>query len=153
MTKEKKDKEPIPPSVKLLNEDVRDKELQKRFDGFKRELSYLEKDWEEKVPIYNKKINEVALIKECLLFNARLGFSITEQVQKLIAEENWLSEELKVLDKLKIEIDKQKDLIERYKRGSEAKFFQHWKSQKIHGVTDKDWGDWFHEYKEKEIII
>lgn len=151
MGKSKNKKEPtdLEKVNAVLQEDLDDKEIQERYDGFVRERDRLESDWnglEEKYQEFEKKEERLKFIILQSALDGVLGKKsvAVSELRKMLKEKKELS---KIMDEIKGKIDYQNFLIERYDLLSDKKFFTYWKVLKALDSATPEWLEWKEQYE------
>jgi chromosome segregation ATPase len=148
MSKTKTEKTPLELLVKAFEEDVNDKELQLRYDGFLRRLDEAKENYNQLVPVINELIRKKGVLHSSIFSLAIEGIISTEanQEYKKIREE--YDELEKEVVRLKNAMEEVEDLIKKYKDGSHSKLFAWWKSFKaIDPKGTKPWTEWKRPYE------
>ena len=151
MAKTKKELTDIEKVWKEFKEDFDDKELQERFDTFEKTLSNLKERYNEHVPEVNRKMQNVQELGQMILDSAMMGFLNNDAIAKVKEINTYLDGIRPHLDDLNAKMQKEKELIEKYKEGSKNKFFHYWKIFKALDKETLPWLEWFRQY-EKNII-
>jgi chromosome segregation ATPase len=151
MAKTKKELTDLEKVMKEFREDFDDKELQERFDSFERTLANLKESYNEHVPEINQKVKMQQDLAQMILDSAMMGFLNNDAIAKAKEVNTYIDGIRPYLDDLKEKMQKEQDLIEKYKEGSKNKFFHYWKIFKAIDSTTAPWIEWFKQY-EKSII-
>ena len=130
----------------LFMEDFNDKELQERYDNFKRTREAAKDRHNAMVLEINALIQKGESLKETVVDLAVQGLS-TEEPARLLRETVPLVKELR--DKIEYQkgiMDSEDALIKKYKENSENRLFHYWK---VFGALDKEtlpWLEWKKPY-------
>jgi hypothetical protein len=130
----------------LFMEDFNDKELQERYDNFKRTREAAKDRHNAMVPEINALIQKGESLKETVVDLAVQGLS-TEEPARLLRETVPLVKELR--DKIEYQkgiMDEEDALIKKYKENSENRLFHYWK---VFRALDKEtlpWLEWKKPY-------
>jgi hypothetical protein len=130
----------------LFMEDFNDKELQERYDNFKRTREAAKDRHNAMVPEINALIQKGESLKETVVDLAVQGLS-TEEPARLLRETVPLFKELR--DKIEYQkgiMDSEDALIKKYKENSENRLFHYWK---VFRALDKEtlpWLEWKKPY-------
>jgi hypothetical protein len=130
----------------LFMEDFNDKELQERYDNFKRTREAAKDRHNAMVPEINALIQKGESLKETVVDLAVQGLS-TEEPARLLRETVPLVKELR--DKIEYQkgiMDSEDALIKKYKENSENRLFHYWK---VFRALDKEtlpWLEWKKPY-------
>lgn len=148
MSKTKTEKTPLELLIKAFEEDINDKELQLRYDGFLRRLDEAKENYNQQVPVINELIRKKSVLHSSIFSLAIEGIISTEanQEYKKIREE--YDELEKEVVRLKNAMEEVEDLIKKYQDGSHNKLFAWWKSFKaIEPKGTKPWIEWKRPYE------
>lgn len=150
-TKPKVELTPQEKILKIFNEDLKDTELQQRYDRFLKELQMYKDSFNEIVPEYNALSIQYSKLEKHVLNSIALGFDITSEVEKLTSVEKNVIKLKGTLDNYKKRIEDQETLIEKYEENSKNRFYHHWRYLKEFGVTDEPYLKFIDKYKNKII--
>lgn len=149
MAKTKKELTDYEKVMKAFEEDFNDLELQERFDNFERTLANLKESYNEHVPEVNAKMKMSQDLAQMILDSAMMGFLNNDAIAKVKEVNTYLDGIRPYLDDLKVKMDKEKSLIEKYKEGSQNKLFQYWKTFKAMDKSTAPWIDWKRQYEKR----
>lgn len=135
----------------LFEEDLKDRELQENYDGFKRHLVAAKTSYNACVPTLNSMIDRIVNLKELIVSLSVQGLSTETAVKRLAKLDNNFTKLSKKADTYKVEMDKYNDLIKKYEDWNEHKLFMHWKYLTLLKVTKESWMDWVKQYKDVMI--
>jgi chromosome segregation ATPase len=151
MAKTKKELTDLEKVTKEFNADFNDKELQERFDRFERTLADLKERYNKHVPEVNEKMKMVQDLAQMILDSAMMGFLNNDAIAKTKEINTYLDGIRPHLNSLQEQMQKEQDLINKYKELSKNKFFHYWKIFKAIDSSTPPWLEWFKQY-EKNII-
>ena len=151
MAKTKKELTDIEKVWKEFKEDFDDKELQERFDTFEKNLANMKERYNEHVPEVNEKMKMTQDLAQMILDSAMMGFLNNDAIAKVKEVNTYLDGIRPYLDDLKEKMQKEQELIEKYKEGSKNKFFHYWKIFRAIDPTTAPWLEWYKQY-EKNIL-
>lgn len=149
MAKTKKELTDYEKVMKAFHEDFNDLELQERFDNFERTLSSLKESYNEHVPEVNAKMKMSQDLAQMILDSAMMGFLNNDAIAKVKEVNTYLDGIRPYLDDLKVKMDKEKSLIEKYKEGSNNKLFHYWKTLKAIDKNIAPWLEWKRDYDKR----
>jgi len=132
----------------LFEEDLKDRELQGNYDGFKRNLTAAKTSYNDLVPKLNSMISTIVNLKELIVSLSVQGLSTEEPVKRLARLDDKFTKLSKRADTYKVEMDKYTDLIKKYEDWNERKLFMHWKYLSLLKAIDEPWLDWKQGYKD-----
>jgi len=136
---------------KLFKEDLADKELQENYEGFKRHRESAKTSYNACVPTLNSMISKIVNLKELIVSLAVQGLPTEKAVKRLAKLDNSFTKLSEKADHYKAEMDKEGDLIEKYKDWTGRKLFMHWDYLTLLKATDKPWLEWKKQYE--DIVI
>jgi flagellar capping protein FliD len=134
---------------KRFNEEVNDKELQRRFDGFKNTEKRLVEQHNELVQPINEKLSEKSRLEHVIVESAKLGILHTEAVGMLKSAEKELAELTTKIAKIDEDLENERRLIKKYEDGTEAKLFHYWGMLTALDNTIKPWISFKEDYRDK----
>jgi hypothetical protein len=132
--------------TQLIHEDLADKELQGNYDGFKRHLDAAKTSYNACVPTLNSMISKIVNLKELIVSLSVQGLSTETAVKRLAKLDNNFTKLSEKAEVYKTEIDKQKDLINKYEDWNERKLFMHWKYLSLLKAIDEPWMEFKKQY-------
>lgn len=136
---------------KLFNEDLADKELQERFDRFKKDREIWKEKYNELVPEINSLIKRIVNLKELIVTQAVQGLSNTESVKRLAKLDDKFTKLTETADRFKAKMNEEDEFIEKYKDWNERKLFMHWKYLTLLKVTKEPWMEWKKQFEDVMI--
>ena len=133
----------------VLQEDLDDKEIQERYDGFVRERDRLESDWEDLEKQYQELERKEERLKYIVLQSALDGVLgkksvAVSELRELLKEKKDLGE---TMDNIHKRAEYQKFLIDRYDLLSDKQFFTYWKILKALDPETPEWLEWKTQYE------
>ena len=147
----KKQHDPVEALKKAFEEQVNDQELQRNYDGFKRNLEYVKSQHNELVPLINANLHSIRSLKDVVLNSAMEGVTALEAVEQIKVLEDKNSEMIEQINAYKEKIDYNKGLIEKYDYLNDHKLFVWWQALKAVDPETKSWIEWKETYKDKII--
>lgn len=147
----KKQHDPVEALKKAFEEQVNDQELQRNYDGFKRNLEYVKSQHNELVPLINANLHSIRSLKDVVLNSAMEGVTALEAVEQIKVLEDKNSEMIEQINVYKEKIDYNKGLIEKYDYLNDHKLFVWWQALKAVDPETKPWIEWKETYKDKII--
>jgi hypothetical protein len=132
--------------------DLNDKELQERYDGFKRTREAAKQRHNEIVPVINELINEGNKIKDIIVDLAIAELCTKEAAKKVIKIHSEVNELRDKIAKEQAIMNEEDFLIQRYEHNSEKKFFFYWKMFRALDSNTPSWLDWYHKQYKGQII-
>ena len=130
----------------LFEEDLKDRELQENYDGFKRQKDAAKTSYNALVPKLNSMISTIVNLKELIVSLSVQGLPTEEPVKRLAKLDDRFTKLSERADRYKVEMDKYNDLIKKYEDWNERKLFMHWKYLTHLKVTNIPWTDWKKQY-------
>ena len=149
MAKTKKELTDYEKVMKAFKEDFDDNELQERFDNFERTLVNLKERYNEHVPEVNTKMGNQQTLAQMILDSAMMGFLNNDAIAKVKEVNAYLDGIKPHLNDLQEKIEKEKNLIEKYKEGAHNKLFHYWKTLKSIDKTTTPWLEWKRDYDKR----
>lgn len=132
--------------------ELNDKELQKRYDGFKKTREAAKERHNEMVPVINALIEKGNSIKE-LIVDLAIAELCTKEAAKEAVKIKHEVDDLREKIMREKEIMAEEDaLIKKYEDYSERKFFHYWKMFKVLDPNTPSWLDWYHKQYKGQII-
>ena len=151
MTKKKSEMTPLELLTKAFNEDFNDNELQERFEQFERTVKDFKDLYNVLVPQINKQINEAKTLNGMILESAKMGFINKDAIKQLKETEASLKEQTEAADTYRGKFEGSEDLMEKYRKNSNNKLFQWWRSFKAIEKSTEPWLTWKRKYEHKII--
>jgi hypothetical protein len=132
--------------------DLNDKELQERYDRFKRTREAAKERHNKIIPEINDLIAQRTKVRDLIVDLAVSGIDTTDAVRKFKDLEEKILELANVIEKEKTIMAEEDALIKKYEEGSEKKFFHYWKTFKALDKNTPSWLDWYHKQYKGMII-
>ena len=149
MAKTKKELTDLEKVTKEFKEDFDDKELQERFDTFEKNLANMKERYNEHVPEVNEKMKMTQDLAQMILDSAMMGFLNNDAIAKVKEVNTYLDGIRPYLDDLKEKMQKEQELIEKYKEGAHNKLFHYWKTLKSIDKNITPWLEWKRDYDKR----
>ena len=145
-----KKKELTPKEIawKIFLDDYEDGEIAERYERFLRDRESMKGVFNPEVLAFNEKLEKKQELEELLMRMLKLSHfdpecSILKEIRELEAELGALGS---ALAEARAEIDKNEELIKKYKDWAEKKLFEHWKYLRAFDPEVKDWASFKHKY-------
>lgn len=132
--------------------DLNDKELQERYDGFKRTREAAKERHNTSVPIINELIAKGNSIKELIVDLAIAELCTKEAAKKAVKIKHEVDELHEKIMREQAIMDEEDALIKKYEEGAEKKFFHYWKMFRALDPNTPSWLDWYHKQYKGQII-
>jgi NADH dehydrogenase/NADH:ubiquinone oxidoreductase subunit G len=137
--------------LKAFCEDLNDFELQERYDRFFENAKREKEHYNKLVPVVNDLFKRVHELQHIVLESAVLGILATECIEELKKARLELEETNSRANQHKEAMEYQEELIEKYKKSSDNKFFTWWKALRSVDSETPTWMHWIEEYKNRII--
>jgi hypothetical protein len=151
MSKTKVEKTPIELLTKAFLEDFNDNELQERYEQFERTVKEFKGRYNELVPKINQSIDNSKGLAVMIVESAKMGFLNEQAIERIKKEESIFEDLKKDADYYKEKFLHEEELISKYKKNSETKFFHWWKTFKAIDKKTEPWLTWKRQYENKII--
>lgn len=132
--------------------ELNDKELQNRYDGFKKTREAAKGRHNEMVPVINALIERGNSIKELIVDLAIAELCTKEAAREAIKIKHEVDELRKKIMREQEIMAEEDELIKKYEDYSERKFFHYWKIFKVLDPNTPSWLDWYHKQYKGQII-
>lgn len=132
--------------------DLNDKELQERYDGFKRTREAAKERHNVLVPIINALIADGNSLKELIVDLAIHQLCTKEAATKVVKVNQEIDELRENIMHEKGIMSEEDALIKKYEEGAEKKFFHYWKMFRALDPNTPSWLDWYHKQYKGQII-
>ena len=132
--------------------DLNDKELQERYEGFKRTREAAKQRHNEIVPVINELVNEGNRVKDIIVDLAVAELCTKEAAKKAVKILSEVNELREKIAKEQAIMNEESALIKKYEEMSEKKFFFYWKMFRVLDSNTPSWLDWYHKQYKGQII-
>jgi hypothetical protein len=147
----KKKHDPVKALKAAFQEQVEDLELQRNYDGFKRNLERAKEKHNELVPQINQNLGTIRTLKESVLNLALEGVLSPEASTRVKELEEVNGDLIERIEEFKKEMEENMDLIEKYDILNERKLFTWWEALKAVDPDTQPWLEWKETYTDKII--
>ena len=147
----KKKHDPVKALEAAFKEQVEDYELQRNYDSFISMLESCRIEHNDIVLNLNKNLESIRTLKDSILNAAMCGIlspNLVDEINRLEVENEPMIERIK---DLKNQIDRNKELIDKYDYLNDHKLFVWWQAFNAVDPETKPWLEWKETYKDRII--
>jgi len=132
-----------------FQKELKDTELQERFDQFEKTVVDYKSLYNILVPQINEQLKKLGILQGMIVDSARMGFLNQDAVRQLKEVEASLKEQREAADSYKQRFTEEEELIKKYALGAKDKLFHYWKMFKALDNKTAPWLEWRQSYDKK----